>query len=137
MNYLLDTNVVSKMVRGREQSYRLKAAQSLAAGNTHDTSVIVSFELEYGAMKGPQPETTRQKQASVLSQMSNIHNVTLEDAKIAARIRGELESRGEPIGEYDILIAAQAVRTGSVLVTNNRKHFNRINGLDVIDWSTN
>jgi tRNA(fMet)-specific endonuclease VapC len=123
------------MVRGRELSYRQNAELSIILGNEHSTSVIVKFELEYGAIKGPHPISTREKQAVVLDEMENIYDVIEEDAQIAARIRLELESRGEKIGEYDVLIAAQAVRTESILVTNNRKHFDRIAGLHVIDWS--
>lgn len=136
LKFLLDTNVISKMVRGRETAYRQNAKLSIAAGNNHSTSVIVKFELEYGAIKGPQPATTREKQSAVLDEMENIYEVDAEDAKIAARIRLELEKRGERIGEYDVLIAAQAIRTESVLVTNNLRHFDRVAGLHVIDWSS-
>jgi tRNA(fMet)-specific endonuclease VapC len=135
LKLLLDTNVISKMVRGRELAYRQNAELSIISGNEHSTSVIVKFELEYGAIKGPYPISTREKQATVLDEMDHIYDVNKEDAQIAARIRLDLELRGERIGEYDVIIAAQAIRTGSKLVSNNLKHFDRVAGLEVIDWS--
>jgi tRNA(fMet)-specific endonuclease VapC len=135
LRLLLDTNVISKIVRGRELSYRENLELSVAAGNQLCTSVIVMFELEYGAIRSPLPAITRQRQASALSKMDLIFDVIDEDATIAARVRCELETRGERIGEYDVLIAAQAIRTESILVTNNRRHFDRVGGLHVIDWS--
>jgi tRNA(fMet)-specific endonuclease VapC len=135
LNLLLDTNVISKMIRGQEKSYRINSAKSLADGDVHTTSVVVKFELEYGAINGPHPVQTRLKQAIVLARLSKIYDFTVEDADIAAEIRVDLENRVEPIGEYDVLIAAQAIRTQSIMVTNNKRHFYRVTGLHVIDWS--
>ena len=124
------------MIRGKERSYRLNSEKSLSAGEVHSTSIIVKFELEYGALNGPHPEFTRNKQAALLARMKNIYEMTVEDAEIAAQLRVDLERKGEPIGEYDVIIAAQAIRTQSIMVTNNRKHFERVAGLHVIDWSS-
>jgi tRNA(fMet)-specific endonuclease VapC len=135
LNLLLDTNVISKMIRGQEKAYRVNSAKSLAAGDIHVTSVIVKFELEYGALNGPHPVQTRLKQAIALGRLAKIYEFTVEDADIAAEIRVDLEKKGELIGEYDVMIAAQAIRTQSIVVTNNRKHFDRVTGLHVIDWS--
>jgi tRNA(fMet)-specific endonuclease VapC len=135
LNLFLDTNILSKIVSGRERNFQINSAKSLANGDIHSTSVIVKFELEYGAIKGPHPSLTRRKQQIVLSKMSNIFELNAEDADIAAKIRVDLERRGLPIGEYDVLIAAQAIRTKSKIVTHNRKHFSLVEGLEVIDWS--
>lgn len=59
-----------------------------------------------------------------------------EDAAEAGEIRVLLERAGEPIGPYDILIAAQARRRGATLVTFNRREFARVPGLTITDWST-
>ena len=58
-----------------------------------------------------------------------------EDAAHAGDIRAELEKAGTPIGHYDYLIAAQARRRGAALVTLNRREFERVPGLIVVDWS--
>ena len=57
-----------------------------------------------------------------------------EDAAHAGDIRAHLESKGTPIGHYDCLIAAQARRRGATLVTANRREFERVPGLMVMDW---
>jgi tRNA(fMet)-specific endonuclease VapC len=57
-----------------------------------------------------------------------------EDARIFGNIRADLEKRGQPIGSYDLLIAAQALSRGLTVVTNNVKEFSRINNLGVENW---
>lgn len=58
-----------------------------------------------------------------------------EDAAMAGDVRTALERPGTPIGHYDILIAPQARRRGAVLVTANRREFERVPVLMVTDWS--
>jgi tRNA(fMet)-specific endonuclease VapC len=135
LNLLFDTNILSKMIRGREPSYRLGAAKSIADGNRHHTSVIVYFELQFGANNSPTPHSSRAKLEKAMSLIAEIHNWNMQDAAIAANLRIYLARRGEPIGEYDLLIAAQALRLNFPLVTNNVKHFNRIPTLKVLDWA--
>lgn len=52
-----------------------------------------------------------------------------------AEIRAKLESAGSPIGNMDLMIAAHARSAGAVLVTNNEKHFRRVDGLKVENWA--
>jgi predicted nucleic acid-binding protein len=52
-----------------------------------------------------------------------------------ARIRGRLRQQGTPIGELDILVAATALQHGLTIVTRNRRHFDRIPGLDFYEES--
>ena len=58
-----------------------------------------------------------------------------KDAPIAGDLRRALESAGTVIGAYDLLIAAQALRTGATLVTANIAEFARVPGLAWEDWS--
>ena len=59
----------------------------------------------------------------------------IDDAAEAVDIRTVLETKGMPIGPYDLLIAAQARRRGATLVTLNRREFARVPGLSVNDWA--
>ena len=60
--------------------------------------------------------------------------VTTEVARIGSRIRRDLRQRGEMIGDFDILIAATAIEAGRGLVTDNTRHFKRIEGLVVEEY---
>ena len=60
--------------------------------------------------------------------------VTTEVAIIGSRIRRSLRQRGEMIGDFDILIAATALHVGLPLVTDNARHFSRIDGLVVEEY---
>jgi tRNA(fMet)-specific endonuclease VapC len=55
-------------------------------------------------------------------------------SQVAATLRARLESEGCPIGAYDTLIAATALRHGAALVTRNVAEFSRVQGLELIDW---
>ncbi len=70
-----------------------------------------------------------------LEQSIGVVDFTIEDAKHSTNIRAYLELRGTPIDNYDVLIAAQARRLGAVLVTHNRREFDRVPNLMVTDWA--
>ena len=55
-------------------------------------------------------------------------------AQQAAGVRHRLKCAGTPIGAYDVQIAGHALATGCTLVTNNVRHFSRVEGLIVADW---
>ncbi len=57
-----------------------------------------------------------------------------KEASAAALVRATLESKGTPIGLYDIIIAGIALSTKSTLVTHNTKEFKRITKLNIEDW---
>lgn len=134
MNLLLDTNVISKILRGKPESYRIAAELSLKSGDRHFTSSIVVQELHYGIAKSPNPEASRARVESMLLGLSGIIDFTMEDGEIAGRLRFLLARRGEVIGAYDMLIAAQALRMDIPVVTNNTREFARVPGLKIIDW---
>lgn len=130
MRYLLDTNIISDLMRNRTG----KCAARLAETGSENvfTSVIVACELRYGAAKKRSTELSRRLQAT----LGAIEVVGLEPpADIAyAQQRTKLEEQGMPIGANDLLIAAHALALGATLVTDNDKEFARIAGLHVENW---
>lgn len=56
-------------------------------------------------------------------------------ASHSGQVRSELKKKGTPIGPYDVLIAGHARSLGLVLVTNNTREFNRVDGLRIEDWA--
>jgi tRNA(fMet)-specific endonuclease VapC len=130
MRYLLDTNIVSDLVRNPQGSV---AQQIRKVGeNRVCTSIIVTSELRYGAAKRQSPRLTVQLEA-VLSALDVIPLETPADVTYGT-IRARLERVGKPIGGNDLLIAAQALALGYTIVTDNEREFARIPGLARENW---
>lgn len=94
---------------------------------------VVRAELFYGALKSARVQENLEKaQAFVAAFVS----LPFDDqaAMQYAEIRSNLEKRGLPIGPNDLLIAAIAKAQNAVLVTHNRREFDRIVGLQIEDW---
>lgn len=131
----LDTNVAIALLNKRQPQVRARfdAAQATTALGM---SVIVYHELMYGAAKSERKQSNQDKLAVFIAGGNfTILAFAEEDAREAADIRAHLKLQGEPIGAYEVLIAAQARRTGAALVTANTAEFERVPGLIVIDWA--
>ncbi|TVR45812.1 MAG: type II toxin-antitoxin system VapC family toxin [Planctomycetota bacterium] len=133
MRYLLDTNLCIEVIRGRRHDiidrFRAHRHHSLCI------SAITYAELQYGCSKSSDPERHRHLLERFLLPC------TVEDFPVSAGlwygiVRSNLECRGCPIGPNDLLIAAHALASSSVLVTNNTREFARIPDLIVEDWAT-
>ena len=126
MRYLLDTNVVSDLVRNPQG----KVAQRIRKVGEAPvcTSIIVAAELRYGAAKKGSARLLQQLEA-VLSALEVLPFEPPADA-IYASLRTALEEEGgTPIGANDMLIAAHALALGSTIVTDNEKEFARVRDL--------
>jgi tRNA(fMet)-specific endonuclease VapC len=128
--YLLDTNVVSDLVRHPQGRTAAKIAE--LGEDAVATSIIVAAELRYGAAK--------KGSARLASQLETILGV-LEVLPLEApadatygNARAALDAAGTPIGGNDLLIAAQALASDMVVVTNNEREFERVGGLKVENW---
>jgi tRNA(fMet)-specific endonuclease VapC len=130
MRYLLDTNVVSDLVRHPQGriSKRIRAVGEAQIC----TSIIVAAELRYGATKKGSPRLATQLEA-VLGALDILPFEVPADTAYGV-IRTRLEQIGRPIGGNDLLIAAQAVALGYTIVTDNEGEFARIDGLLHENW---
>jgi len=135
VKYFLDTNVCVALIKGTPEKVRRRLEQRGAAGHDFFVSSVVVFELWFGVAKSSRVENNRQRLASFLNAPIEIVPFDDQDAVIAGTHRATLERVGRPIGAYDILIAAQALRHGGVLVTANVSEFSRIRDLRWEDWS--
>lgn len=128
--YLLDTNIISDLVRNPQG----RAAQRIAAVGDEAvlTSAIVAAELRYGCRKARSPRLTERVEAI----LHEIESLPFDEPASHAygELRASLEARGQPIGGNDLLIAAQALVLGTVLVTANTAEFSRVDGLVVENW---
>ncbi|MGD9968406.1 MAG: type II toxin-antitoxin system VapC family toxin [Hyphomonadaceae bacterium] len=128
--YLLDTNIVSDLVRypqGRTQKKIAELGEDAVA-----TSVIVAAELRYGAAKKGSTRLATQLE-TILNALEVIPFEAPADAAYGD-VRIALEAAGTPIGGNDLLIAAQALALNFVLVTDNEREFRRVGGLNVENW---
>ena len=91
------------------------------------------YEIEVGTIQSKQTGKRRR----ILSQIfEEIEIVPFDSAAAlaAAKVRCDLESRGQGIGPLDTLIAGTAISRGAVLITSNINEFKRIPGLRIEDW---
>jgi tRNA(fMet)-specific endonuclease VapC len=100
-------------------------------------SPVVLFELWYGVARSRHVRENTERLRAFLSGDIGILSFEEDDASIAGDLRAELERAGTPIGPYDLLIAAQALRSGATLVTANVAEFRRVRGLAWEDWTVN
>jgi tRNA(fMet)-specific endonuclease VapC len=128
--YLLDTNIVSDLIRHPQGSIAKHIARVGEARVF--TSIIVAAELRTGAARRASARLSAQVEA-VLGAIEILPLDVPADATYGT-IRAELESQGQPIGGNDLLIAAQALSQGAVMVTGNHDEFSRIAGLPVENW---
>ena len=132
MLYMLDTNICSYIIRNRPQSIKEKL-QEVEENHTVALSSIVVSELLYGATKKDSPKLI--KIVSAFIDNFIIYDYSKVSAKSYGNIRTDLEKKGKIIGANDLLIASHALSLGAVLVTNNTREFERVEGLVLEDWS--
>ena len=131
MLYLPDTNAISAYMRGSAAAL-VARMQAAFVREELRLSVIVLAEREFGVIKGG--NAAQRKKLQALEQLLVVEPFTREDARRYATIRHQLESRGQGIGPFDTLIAAQALRLGATVVTRNVREFSRVSGLLVENW---
>lgn len=130
LQYLLDTKVLSELVRRPHGPIAHKISD--VGEDAVCTSVVVSCELRFGAKKSRSAKLAHQVEAIFSAMMVLPLNPPI-DAHYAD-IRFHLETEGQPIGPNDMLIAAQARSLNLSVVTAHWKEFQRVPGLEVVDW---
>jgi tRNA(fMet)-specific endonuclease VapC len=130
MRYLLDTNIVSDMIRNPQGKVALRIRKIGEAKVC--TSIIVAAELRYGAAKKRSAQLSSQMEL-VLGAIEILPFESPAD-KFYGNIRAQLELAGRPIGANDLLIAAQTLALGYTIVTDNDKEFARVPGLPHENW---
>jgi predicted nucleic acid-binding protein len=98
-------------------------------------SVVTLMELYYGAYKSQKVESNL---AEIKTLENSIEIIPLgkEVVEIFGIYKAKLERSGTPLDDFDLILAACAMTNNLVLVTNNTKHFKRIEGLKITDWTS-
>jgi tRNA(fMet)-specific endonuclease VapC len=131
LRYMLDTNLCIRVLRDRPPSLRFRFNEQSAA---LCISTIVLTELWVGAEKSARTVENRLAVENFSNRL-DVLPIDAEAAAHAADIRAVLESKGQGIGGYDVLIAGHARSRGLILVTGNLNEFRRVEGLRCEDWS--
>jgi tRNA(fMet)-specific endonuclease VapC len=130
MRFLLDTNIVSDLVRNPRGRIAGRIAE--IGEERVCTSIIVAAELRHGAAKRGSARLSAQLEA-VLGALDILAFEPPADS-VYGEVRARLERTGKPIGANDLLIAAQALALRHTVVTDNEREFSRIKDLSVENW---
>jgi tRNA(fMet)-specific endonuclease VapC len=126
--FLLDTNLVIALLEGED-----RVLSNLDRATEVFIPAVVIGELFFGAMKSGRPA----ENVAIVERFAagrKILPCDLDVAREYGRLKQLLKSRGRPLPENDIWIAAVAIRHGMVLVTRDR-HFEEVENLSTEDWA--
>jgi tRNA(fMet)-specific endonuclease VapC len=131
MIYALDTNTVTFLLKENEN---VKNNADIALDNGHNLIIpkIVDYEIQRGLVARRMNKKLREYLS--FCQFITIGAISDKVWQKAVQIYAKLSQQGKPIGDGDILIAAFCLVNEYVLVTDNARHFNRIDGLSFINW---
>ena len=131
IRYLLDTNISSYVIKGKVPYVRenLRRVAMPEVG----ISAVTEAELRFGVARKPGAS-----QLEIAVEEFLVHVEVLPWDSFAARhyatLRSSLEASGTPMGNLDMMIAAQALAAEATLVTHDRV-FHRVKGLKLEDWT--
>lgn len=131
MAYLIDTDIIIYSIKGNSlvQNQFLKNEAIPKA-----ISVITYGELLFGARKSGNIE----KNLAVVYRIRELFPIIAIDKAIMetfSALKAALQAAGIIIADMDLLIASTALTMNYTLITNNDKHFGRINGLNIENWN--
>ena len=132
MKYMLDTNICIFTIKQ-------KSPDIIRSFLRHDPDELCMSSVTYAElMCGVEKSMAAERNKAALSLFLSPIRILDFDARAAeeyGRIRASLERKGMPIGPMDMLIAAHAKAEDLILVTNNTREFNRVEALEVEDWT--
>ena len=131
MQYLLDTCVISDFIKG-EPGTQTRLKQTPPSDIA--VSSITVMELRYGLLNNPQ--RARKIEPTITSFLASVKVLAFSSAEAeqASQIRAVLKTQGQPIGAYDVLIAATALQHHLLMITANQREFDRVPGLQTANW---
>jgi len=128
---MLDTNICIYIIKRKPQEVLDQLKKNKEKGLY--ISAITLAELEFGNENSIYKEKNKIALMEFLT-IINIANFDDQAAKEFGVIKKSLISRNKLIGPYDMLIGAHAKSLNMILVTNNIKEFERIEGLEIENW---
>ena len=131
LKYLLDTDISIYVMKNKPLSVRAQFSR-------HDGNIAISsvsmMELYYGCYHSEQQDRNLETLDGFRKRLS-VLEFDLRAAEHAGDIRANLRQTGQMIGAYDLMIAGHARSLGLILVTNNSREFERMEGLRLENWA--
>ena len=128
---IVDTDILSFYFKGDEKVIA-RFGEYLKEFDQLNISIVTYYEIIAG-LKFKKAERQRYDFDDFINDNSII-NISDESAKISGDIYTDLRQKGITIGTSDILIAGIAIENGLTLITNNEKHYEPIQGLNIENW---
>ena len=129
--YLLDTDTIIFSLKGHEA---IKKNLQKHFEEPMKICVITLMELYFGAYKS-EKVTGNLAKVRTIENAFEIIPTGKESAGIFGMLKASLEKSGTPLDDFDLIIASCALSYNLILVTNNIKHFDRIEGLRLTNWT--
>jgi tRNA(fMet)-specific endonuclease VapC len=130
MRYLLDTNICIYFLKGK---YSLASKFEEIGFENLFISEITLAELKYGAEKSEYPEKNRKAIEEFADQIKLLPIFKALDT--FAKEKARLRKKGNVVDDFDLLIGSSAVVNKMILVTNNEKHFEKLKGIKIENWT--
>lgn len=132
--YMIDTNTVSYIVKGKSPASRAKLA-NLRSGEIACVSAITEAELLNGLARNPNRTALRSAIEGFFARIQVLF-WGRQEAMAYGALRAKQEAAGRPLGNLDMLIAAHAVSVGAILVSSD-KAFSHVSDLTAtVNWAT-
>jgi len=128
--YLLDTNTAVAAMRGTAGlDSRLQQLQP----DEWCISAITNAEMRFGVAARPKAVQLERYVDAFLA-VARTEPWDAACAEFHALVRAQLRAKAQVLGDFDEMIAAHALALGAVLVTDNLRHFKRVDGLQIENW---
>jgi tRNA(fMet)-specific endonuclease VapC len=134
MIYALDANIISFLLRpGKNQDVVQKFEETIGQEHDYIFPPFSHYEVLWHLLR---KDATAQLRAFERLYQKSSAKISMDEADflLAAKIKAHLEEQGTPIGHADIFIAAYCLNRGYILVTDNVDDFERIEGLQYVNW---
>jgi tRNA(fMet)-specific endonuclease VapC len=129
---LIDTDILSMYFKGNKEVIR-NFSHYLTKYPQINLSIITYYEILSGLKHHDAHKQIKSFQQFVAQ--NTVLPISIDSMNISAEKYAELRKQGTPVDDIDLLIAGIAIANDLIMVTNNSKHFGKISGLEICNWS--
>jgi len=131
MIYALDTNIISHLLKDTPAVYE-NYDKAVADGDSCIIPPVAYYEIKRGLLFSH--ATTKADDFDLLCRELGVGEMSVPTWTEAARLYADGRLKGRLIEDADLFMAAFSIVNGCTLATNNTKHFEHIEGLQIVDW---